>query len=144
MSMIQASDTFGYHSFQQVYDKVTTSAYNTGNGKILEDDKENFKKVIKIANYAKSGLNVAGYIPVIGTIIAIAKLSILFIADKKLLHSKDNVMDTKMVPIYKSISMWLKIRSAIELTSLGFLLLIPDLIFTIGRAIPKNPKEQMI
>lgn len=79
-------------------------------------------------------LNICGYIPIIGSISGIARLilSISVIAalsvngDEKLTRRAK-----KFLPLYS-------LRGAIEVASCGVLFLIPDLIFTVSRALSES------
>lgn len=75
-------------------------------------------------------LKVAGYIPLIGTIVGIIRL-VLTNINSKLPEKGGKPLANK----YKHIT-----RGCIELTSCGFLLLIPDLIVTAHRALTKKPQ----
>jgi hypothetical protein len=86
-------------------------------------------KSLKAAYY--TGM-IAGYIPVVGTVVGIARIAIftsLIFTDNK---------DGKYTKIYLSQIA----RGVFETASLGFLLIAPDIIFTIGRGI--NQKEASI
>ncbi len=120
---IQRSDAFGFHTCNQIKDKLEFIAKFTGNNNPMPLEK--IKKLPKI-NLVKNLVTVAGYIPVVGTIAAIAKLVLISRLEKEM--SEDPIK--QVVQNYLTMQ---KIRSGIELTSLGFLLLIPDIIFTIER-----------
>lgn len=97
-------DTFGYHSSEELQKK----GLNSG------------------ANYA----NLLGYIPIIGTIIGIARIYIClehFVKKECKKHDHNTML-----------GFWQITRGVIELTSCGLILAIPDLLFTVGRLMMQN------
>ena len=139
MSTIHASDMFGYHSHNQLWNKFEILI--PADQKYKSESFANAKKFTRFANYIKSALHVAGYIPIIGTIVAIAKLIFMEVARKKLFNEEKGFPE--FTHLGKKVIEGMKIRSAIELTSLGFVLIIPDLMYTIERNINKHYEEQL-
>ncbi len=132
---IQKSDAFGFHTYNQFKGKLISISNSMDvNNPILQEAEKKFQKI----NLVKNLVTAAGYIPVVGTIAAIAKLVLINKAEKEM--SKDS-RGRRLKPLVQNYFTGQKIRSGIELTSLGFLLLIPDIIFTIGRNIGKKPAE---
>jgi hypothetical protein len=97
------------------------------NGKAIYSNED--KKIFRI-------IRIAGYIPVVGTVAGIARLIsggvvlCLFHQDKKAAEKNQNENEKEEAELIKKIAISLIARGAFEATSLGFLLLVPDLILT--------------
>lgn len=131
---------YGFHSHQQVYDKIESLAFKE---KPSERKCEGLMKSVKYMNNIKSAAHVVGYIPVIGSIMAFAKIAFIMMADFKLMDGALAGLKPGLIVSYMGFSAGMKVRCLMEMSSLGFLLLIPDLILTLDRAQEKNPNEQM-
>jgi|GEM_PF-6900045 len=94
-------------------------------GHPMDADSSLAENLIDPINISISCANIFGYLPVIGTIIGIARI-IMF---TKILEENPDVAIRKRLCICHIT------RGCIELIACGLLLLIPDLIFTIGRAL---------
>jgi len=144
---IQRSDAFGYHTCDQLGAKCVCSVLSIGLkvGEVPPPDfMADVQKHLPRVNLVKNLVTIAGYIPVIGTIVAVAKLIIIGKAEKFI--EKNKKEKSEVVIIQKEFQGYAdgqKIRSWIEVTSLGFFLLIPDLIFTIGRNVSKKTVEDI-
>ncbi len=85
-----------------------------------------------------NGMNVAGWIPIVGTITGIARLifaAIMYNNDMK----KSGFIDPESQAFYTTMIL----RGIVETLSLGFFFIITDLIFTIGREIANAPIKEM-
>ncbi|MEX1013105.1 MAG: hypothetical protein WDZ27_05375 [Waddliaceae bacterium] len=196
---LQRSDAFGFHTQSQLQDKFYTSLPSTKRfkdtvlqklGSTERDYPVRASGIISKITIIKNTLTVAGYIPIIGTIIGIAKLILinkyksqlddaLNQAEDELNQAEENLKEAneryknapdllkrgissfrnfcrqssvdaelsgtslkisdyrQIISNARSLTSMQKNRSWVEVTSLGFLLIIPDLIFTIGRNLPK-------
>jgi hypothetical protein len=93
-----------------------------------------FDKADKIPIVMANISNFLSYLPVIGTIIGIVRIS-LFAA----IYLNSDLDSTQKMLAFAHI-----IRGAIEVTSFGSILIIPDLIFTIGRIIKESNHNTVI
>ncbi|SCA62382.1 hypothetical protein SCG7086_AA_00090 [Chlamydiales bacterium SCGC AG-110-P3] len=128
-----------------VYEKINKKTVNPEEVSEIDKAKDIFKKSAFLFN----SLNVIGYIPFFGGLLGIAKLVAIYFAENELntlISDLDNKKDsgsllqpdeTRQYQNYLMAQSYLKgmkVRSAVEATSLGFLLIVPDIIFTIGRS----------
>lgn len=131
ISPLSYRDAYGYHSwnqFKQLFYPVLED-----NARIDHLTPDSYNESIQSFNYIKSAMQIAGYTPIIGTIVGISKLIFLAyhrheIQQDAVRYSSDGYGDRLISCIHG-----LTVRSAIEATSFGFLLIIPDLIFSFSR-----------
>lgn len=174
LNILSASDTIGWYTYNQISDKkdiilnkvksILLEVEKVNNSDSLKELKKNLPAIedkwydpvvkkniswgIKVYNIS----NILGYLPIIGTIVGIAKLVFVTKVDKilsqleiEMYQQMVNQTDQEKV-IYKKLIFSalndiqffrnnFKVRAIIETASLGSLLLIPDLIVSIARSV---------
>lgn len=163
LNVLSSSNAIGLYTYNQINNKkdiILNKSLETVPNNFFEylrmeteaediwNDPETKRRVsqgIRVYNIA----NVLGYLPIIGTIVGIAKLVGLSYADKGFSKFEKKLSDEIKVnpemreigeklifPVINDIKSFRKgfiVRAIIETASLGFLLLIPDLIVSIAR-----------
>lgn len=90
---------------------------------------ENVKKTHRIINL----MNALGYVPILGTIIGIARI---------VFFQKPNADGESYSRKEKSFSRFQIARGCIETLSIGIILIIPDIIFSINRALESEVADK--
>lgn len=118
MSSMNIGDVFGFHTVAQIDSKLFTTESPKAKAK---------KEFVRFVNVAK----IVSYIPIIGTIAAIAKL----VSIHRLETHAHTPKQAEVIP-YMKLRCWLEIVPVAS-----SLLLIPDLIATIGRNLCVSSKK---
>lgn len=123
-----ASDALGYHSYDDLVERFS-HLYNSGD-KTTEEAKDR----VKITYYGKNGSNVLGYIPLVGTIMALVKGGLFFYLDNKLdKEIQEHPEKKRDIEAIRSFHNWEKARAAVEFFSIGALFLPFDIYATTKR-----------
>lgn len=151
MSNLRFAHAYGYMSNKDFVDTIHSTA---GTKDLPKEIKSKAETGLKALNTIKNITQFAAYIPVVGTIIALFKLAILNPLFEKGFDKFGNAMSKHVNSTaskaacktlskkVKEFNRGLKIRSLVELTSLGFLLVATDFIFTIGAEKDEKKSEK--
>jgi hypothetical protein len=137
MSKIGFHDAYGFQSNETFTKKLMK---DTGLDKISGKAKDTVIGKVKLINTVNKVCNVLGWIPVIGTIIAIARFIIFKVVPKQIEKLADKSTDSSMKLALKNVAKVLKgeygrgqnWRIPFELFSAGSLLIVTDFISTVG------------
>jgi hypothetical protein len=133
-------------SIGKIWNEALTSDYFHALGGFMPEEAKNTREKIYIAVHYSS--MVAGYIPVVGTVVGIARMTLFgtFLMSLPFILKSETEDERENFEKLRKSSISHMVRGAFETTTLGLpLLFLPDLIFTIGRGIKEyqdaHPKQ---